>query len=99
VRTAQFAILLALAAMSPVSVFAITLTNLDPADRKLIVIEGDKRSEETVNAGQTVTLCEKSCVIRVPEGEDYAFDGSEEVLLEENLLALDFTKEKVKPAR
>jgi hypothetical protein len=68
---------------------AITLTNRDSTDQKLIVIEGDRQSEKVIKAGEKLELCEKSCVIRLPDGEDYEFDGAEIVSLEEGLLFLD----------
>ncbi len=68
---------------------AITLTNRDSSDQTLIIIEGDRQSEQTIKAGEQLELCEKSCVIRLPDGEDYEFDGKEIVSLEEGLLFLD----------
>jgi hypothetical protein len=88
-RTAYKVCLAATLALWPVSVFAITLTNRDTTDQKLVVIEGDKQSERTVKAGEKIELCPKSCVIRMPDGEDYEFDGQELVSLEEGLLFLD----------
>ena len=73
----------------PSSASAITLTNRDMADQKLIIIEGDKQNERVIKAGEKLELCEKSCVIRLPDGEDYEFDGTEIVSLEEGLLFLD----------
>ncbi len=71
------------------SASGITLTNRDTSDQTLIVIEGDRQSERTIKAGEKLELCEKSCVIRLPDGEDYEFDGKEIVSLEEGLLFLD----------
>ncbi len=71
------------------SASAISLTNRDSSDQTLIIIEGDKQSERTIKAGEKLELCEKSCVIRLPDGEDYEFDGKEIVSLEEGLLFLD----------
>jgi hypothetical protein len=68
---------------------AITLTNHDSTDQKLIITEGDKQSEKVIKPGEKLQLCEKSCVIRLPDGEDYEFDGAEIVSLEEGLLFLD----------
>jgi hypothetical protein len=75
------------------SAFAISLTNRDTSDQTLIVIEGDRQSERTIKAGEKLELCEKSCVIRLPDGEDYEFDGKETVSLEEGLLFLDNPEE------
>ena len=72
-----------------VSASGITLTNRDSSDQTLIIIEGDRQSERIIKAGEKLELCEKSCVIRLPDGEDYEFDGKEIVSLEEGLLFLD----------
>ena len=78
---------------------AITLTNRDMADQKLIIIEGDRQNERVIKAGEKLELCEKSCVIRLPDGEDYEFDGTEIVSLEEGLLFLDYPADQGKTAR
>jgi hypothetical protein len=78
--------------------FAITLTNHDSTEQKLIVIEGDKQKERLIKPGEKIELCPKSCVIRLPDGEDYEFDGPEIVSLEEGLLFLDNPEDSsVKP--
>ena len=76
-----------------VAASGITLTNRDTSDQTLVVIEGDRQSERTIKAGEKLELCEKSCVIRLPDGEDYEFDGKEIVSLEEGLLFLDNPEE------
>jgi hypothetical protein len=86
-------------AIWPIAVFAITLTNRDTADQKLVVIEGDKQSERIIKAGEMIHLCEKSCIIRLPDGEDYDFDGAEIVSLEDGLLFLDNPEDQNKAAR
>ncbi len=77
----------------PVTAFGISLTNRDTSDQTLIIIEGDRQIERTIKAGEKLELCEKSCVIRLPDGEDYEFDGKEIVSLEEGLLFLDNPEE------
>jgi hypothetical protein len=91
--------ILALLASWPATAFGITLTNRDSIDQKLTIIEGDKQSERTVKAGEKLELCEKSCVIRLPDGEDYEFDGTEIVSLEEGLLFLDNPEDQDKATR
>jgi hypothetical protein len=86
-------------ALGPQAASAISLTNRDTADRKLIIIEGDTQNERLIKAGEKVVLCEKACVIRMPDGEDYEFDGPEIVSLEEGLLFLDTPEEQGKAAR
>jgi hypothetical protein len=89
----------AVLALWPQFALAITLTNRDATDQKLIIIEGDKQKERLVKPGEKVELCEKSCVIRLPDGEDYEFDGEETVSLEEGLLFLDNPDELTKTPR
>jgi hypothetical protein len=85
--------------LCPVHVLGITLTNRDTTDQKLIIIEGDKQDERTIKAGEKLELCDKSCVIRLPDGEDYEFDGAEIVSLEEGLLFLDNPEDQNKTAK
>ncbi len=94
----RFLIMLPLA-VAPLAASAISLTNRDTADRKLIVIEGDAQRERVIKAGEKLDLCEKACVIRLPDGEDYEFDGPEIVSLEEGLLFLDAPEEQGKATR
>jgi hypothetical protein len=98
-RLAYRFFVLAPLAIWPVTGSAISLTNRDAADQKLTVIEGDKQSELVIKAGQKLELCEKSCVIRLPDGEDYEFDGAETVSLEEGLLFLDNPDDQAKAAQ
>ncbi len=86
-------------ALGPSAASAINLTNRDSADQKLIVIEGDTQNERVIKAGEKLDLCEKSCVIRLPDGEDYEFDGTETVSLEDGLLFLDTPEEAGKTTR
>ncbi len=88
-RIACRILFLAPLALWSASASGITLTNRDSSDQTLIIIEGDRQSEQTIKAGEKLELCEKSCVIRLPDGEDYEFDGKEIVSLEEGLLFLD----------
>ncbi len=88
---------IALLAFSPAA-FGISLTNRDSANQKLIVIEGDKQSEILIKPGEKLELCPKSCVIKLPDGEDYEFDGGEIVSLEEGLLFLDNPEDQNKAA-
>ena len=90
---------LALLSLWPAAGWPVTLTNRDTADQKLVVIEGDKQSETVIKAGEKRELCEKSCVIRLPDGEDYEFDGGEIVSLEEGLLFLDNPEDQGKTTR
>ncbi len=98
-RRVYKAAILASLAFWPVSVLGITLTNRDTTEQKLVIIEGDKQDERTIKAGEKLELCEKSCVIRLSDGEDYEFDGAEIVSLEEGLLFLDNPEDQNKVAQ
>jgi len=86
-------------ALLPASAFGISVINREATDQTLIVIEGDKQAEQIIKAGEQLTLCEKSCVIRLADGEDYEFDGPETVSLEDGLLFLDNAGEQGKAAQ
>ena len=88
-RRACRVLIMAPLAFWSVSASSITLTNRDSSDQTLIIIEGDRQSERTIRAGEKLELCDKACVIRLSDGEDYEFDGNEIVSLEEGLLFLD----------
>ncbi len=98
-RLAYRLFVLAALALSPAAASAITLTNRDTTDQKLIVIEGDKQNERVVKSGEQLELCQNSCVIRLPDGEDYEFDGTETVSIEEGLLFLDNPEDQAVTAR
>ena len=86
-------------ALAPAAASAISLTNRDTADQKLIIIEGDSQNERVIKPGEKLELCEKACVIRMPDGEDYEFDGTEIVSLEDGLLFLNSPEEQGKTTR
>lgn len=85
--------------LPPAAASAISLTNRDAAEQKLTLVEGDKQSDLVIKAGEKLELCEKGCVIRMPDGEDYEFDGPEIVSLEDGLLYLDNPSDQSKEAR
>jgi hypothetical protein len=86
-------------ALGPQAANAISLTNRGAENQKLIIIEGDTQKMHVIKAGEKLVLCEKACVIRLSGGEDYEFDGTETVVLEEGLLFLDTSEEQGKAAR
>jgi hypothetical protein len=72
------------------SVYALSVTNHDGTDQKLIIIEGEKQREETVAPNKTLSnICPAGCVIQLENGEEYEFDGQEVVSIEEGLMFLD----------
>ncbi len=69
---------------------ALQLTNRDAADHKLVVTEAGTTKELIVKPSQTLEdVCAKDCTIKMPDGEEYEFDGSEMVSIEEGLMFLD----------
>ena len=88
------ALAVAFLAATAVPGFAITLTNRDSTDQTFTIIEGDVETERTIKAGEKLDLCGNGCVIRMPNGDDYEFDGPEIVSLEEGILFLDSAGER-----
>lgn len=86
-------------ALLPLPAASITLTNRDANERKLTIVEGDKQSERTIKPGEKIETCPQSCVIKLGDGEDYEFDGTEIVSLEDGLLFLDGPDEQPKATR
>jgi glycine betaine/choline ABC-type transport system substrate-binding protein len=68
---------------------AITVTNRDATEQKFTVIEDHKQKEQSVKPGATAEFCAQGCMITMPDGEDYEFDGPETVSIEEGLMFLE----------
>ncbi len=71
---------------------AVTITNRDGTDIKLVVIEGSAKQNVVLQAGKAVEgVCQKGCIIRLndSENEEYELDGSETVAVEEGFLYYD----------
>jgi xanthine/CO dehydrogenase XdhC/CoxF family maturation factor len=78
---------------------ALTLKNLDPEERKIVVIENDKRSEVVLKPNEVLKgACKAACDIETADGTLYDFDGDEAVVIEEGLLVID-GDEQPPPAR
>ncbi len=71
---------------------AVTVTNRDVKEVKLILIEGDVRQEKILSPGKVVDgVCQKGCIIRLndSENDEYELEGSEIVSVEEGFLYYD----------
>lgn len=69
---------------------AMQLTNRDTADYKLVLTERDTTQEMIVKPSEILdSICLKGCTIKMPDGEEYEFDGNEVVSIEEGLMFLD----------
>jgi hypothetical protein len=75
---------------------AMTLTNHDGTERKITIIEGDKLSDRTLKPSEKIEICQQSCVIKTPDGDEYEFDGPELVLIEDGILVLDLPEDQTK---
>jgi hypothetical protein len=79
---------LALAAASPAQ--ALKLTNRDATEQKMTIQENSSTREQTLKPAETVDgFCNSGCTIQMQDGEEYEFDGSEVVSIEEGLMFLD----------
>ncbi|MFP1633444.1 hypothetical protein ACLB6G_17060 [Zhengella sp. ZM62] len=58
---------------------AASLTNKDGDTRTLIVSEGASKSELSVAAGETVSICPNGCFLTMPNGDREALKGNETI--------------------
>ena len=69
---------------------ALQVTNRDTSGHKLVVTENDATQELTVQPSEMIEdICNSGCTIKMSDGEEYQFDGTEVVSIEEGLLFLD----------
>jgi hypothetical protein len=69
---------------------AMQITNRDASDHKLVVTESGASKDMIVKPSQVLAdICVKGCTIKMSDGEEYEFDGTELVSIEEGLLFLD----------
>jgi hypothetical protein len=72
-----------------VTAHAVTVTNKDDQNRKLTVLEGDKKQDHVLAPnGVLDAICPSGCTIRLGESEDdeYILEGPEVVSIEDNKL-------------
>lgn len=69
---------------------ALQLINRDPAAINLVVTEDGASQDMVVKSAEMLDgFCLKGCTIKTPDGEEYEFDGTEVVSIEEGLMFLD----------
>jgi hypothetical protein len=78
----------ALALFFMVPAQAAIVTNRGPGNAKLTVIETNASRELLVSPSQSVTFCEKGCVVRLGSGTSVVLSGSETLAIEEGVIFL-----------
>ena len=71
---------------------AVSLTNRDDRDNKIMIIEGDKRQEHVLVPSAVLEgICQKGCVVRLNDNEsdEYELEGNEVVSIEQGYLYYD----------
>lgn len=74
---------------------ALVLVNQQTTLETLLVTEENAQTQITIRPGERLEgVCPKGCVIRLGNGEEYEFDGSEVVSLEDDALFLEEVPEE-----
>jgi hypothetical protein len=69
---------------------ALQITNRDKAEHKLVVTENGAAKDVVLKPAQSLDgFCLKGCTVKTADGEEYDFDGTEVVSIEEGLMFLD----------
>lgn len=69
---------------------ALQITNRDKAEHKLVVTENGAAKDMVLKPSQVLDgFCPKGCTVKTADGEEYDFDGTEVVSIEEGLMFLD----------
>ena len=74
------------------AVRAASITNRDEVDRKVTIIEADKKADYVLQPSQALNdVCAKGCTIRLDDGEDdeYMLDADDVVSIEDGSLYYD----------
>ena len=94
-----------LAALSVGLQFAVqasTLINADRVNRKILVIQGDSRTPQTLEPGAVIKeICRDGCIVRIDEdaNKDFVLEGTERVTIEGGLLYYDGELRKPVPGK
>jgi hypothetical protein len=89
------------AVLCSASAQAISITNHDDKDQKITVIEGDKKADHVLKAGQVLdAVCLKGCVLRLndSENDEYELEGPEVVSIEEGVLYYEGPEAPTQPS-
>jgi hypothetical protein len=69
---------------------ALSITNRDTAEHKLVVTENGAAKDVVLKPSELLDgVCMKGCTVKTADGEEYDFDGTEVVSIEEGLMFLD----------
>ena len=78
--------------LSGSAVHAASITNRDEVDRKVTIIEADKKADFVLQPSQALNdVCAKGCTIRLDDGEDdeYMLEADDVVSIEDGSLYYD----------
>lgn len=79
---------------------AASLTNRDDQDYKVTITEGDARQDHTVKPAASLQgICQKGCLVRLNDGDEYLLDGNELVSIEERRLYFDGLEQPVQSSQ
>ncbi len=69
---------------------AASLTNRDDKDYKVTIMEGDAKQDHTLKPAASLQgICQKGCLVRLNDEDEYQLDGNELVSIEERRLYFD----------
>jgi hypothetical protein len=69
---------------------ALSITNRETTPQTLTVMAGDNKDVVTIDPEQAVEgICNAGCVIQLKNGDEYEFEGTEIVSMEDGALFLD----------
>ena len=82
----------AAAVLSAEAAAAVSLTNRDDRDHRVMIVEGESRQEHVLAPSAVLDgICQKGCIIRLndSESDEYELEGNEIVSIEEGYLYYD----------
>lgn len=68
---------------------ALTLKNTDSDPQTVTITEAGKAKELKMSPGEVSNLCPKGCALKLDNGEEYEFEGTESVSIEDGVIYLD----------
>lgn len=75
----KFALILAAQAAIVLPAHAASITNKDAEARVIVVTESGAKSEMSVAAGETASICASGCFLTMPNGDRIPLKGDEKV--------------------
>lgn len=75
----EFCTVFALVAISASAASAATIINKDDKDYTLVITEGGDKTDLSLAAGQTISVCPSGCFVTLPDGDRAALTGPETV--------------------